>query len=57
VRSSKPPEVIEQARRELRMANAAESIRKIVEESPRLTDDQLNRLAAMLRPGGSHGQP
>jgi hypothetical protein len=38
-------------RRELRAAQLAEHIRRVVDAAPPLTDDQRTRLAALLRRG------
>lgn len=42
--------VVTEARRDLRAANLADHIRRVVNEAPPLTDEQRARLAALLRP-------
>lgn len=51
-RPADDPVVIE-ARRELRAAQLAEHIAKVVAQAPPLTNDQRNRLALLLRGGAS----
>jgi hypothetical protein len=47
------PELIENARRNLRAARLADYIQKTVDAAPPLTDAQLSRLATLLRPTAS----
>jgi hypothetical protein len=46
------PEITEGARRAARFTYAARRIQTIVDGAPKLTDEQLDRLAALLRPEG-----
>lgn len=48
-RRSDDPELI-QARQELRVAVLAQHVRRAVEALPPLTDEQVARVAALLRP-------
>jgi hypothetical protein len=40
-----------QARRDLDVANLAEHVARVVDGWPRLTDEQLDKIAALLRTG------
>jgi hypothetical protein len=53
-RSRRPddPELVE-ARRNLRAERLADHVRKVVAEAPSLTDEQRDRIAAILRGGAS----
>lgn len=50
-RSREPsdPDLVD-ARRNLRAARLEDYIKKVVDEAPRLNDDQLRRLAVLLQP-------
>lgn len=52
-RSRQPddPELVE-ARRDLAVLSLEEHIRRVVAEAPPLTDEQRDRIAALLRAGG-----
>lgn len=54
-RRNSTPEVIEQARRDLNEAVAADRIREAVAAWPPLTDEQRSRLALLLHPGAGDG--
>jgi len=43
------------ARRELKAARIEEYVRRVVDQSPSLTAEQLDRLAQLLRAGGTDG--
>jgi hypothetical protein len=45
--------VVADAERDLRAAKLEDHIRKVVDQAPRLTPEQADRLAALLR-GGDH---
>ncbi len=49
-RSPDDPEILD-ARRDLRAARLEEHVRKVVADWPPLTDEQLDRLAGLLRGG------
>lgn len=51
-RTSDDPELIE-ARRALRAEVLAEHVRAVVAQAPPLTDEQRERIAALLRTGGA----
>lgn len=40
-------------RRDLRATELAEHVRRIVDQAPPLTNEQRNRIAALLRPAGT----
>lgn len=46
----KDPAAIEQARRDLAAAKLEDYVQRTVADAPPLTDDQLKRITAMLRP-------
>ena len=48
-RSADDPELIE-ARRNLKAVKLAEYVTRVVSEAPPLTDEQLERVSALLRP-------
>jgi hypothetical protein len=48
------PEKIASARRDLAAAKIADYIERTVASAPPLTDDQRNRIAALLNAGGQH---
>jgi hypothetical protein len=54
-RSREPddPDLVE-ARRNLRAERLAEHVRKVVAGAPKLTPEQRDRIAAILRGGGDH---
>lgn len=43
------------ARRDLRAANLEQHVRRIVDQAPPLTDEQRNKIAALLRPSPDSG--
>jgi len=51
-RKSDDPELIE-ARRNMRAERLAEHVARVVAEAPPLTDEQRERIAALLRAGGA----
>lgn len=51
-RTADDPELIE-ARQNLKAARLAEYVTRVVSEAPPLTDEQLERVSALLRPARS----
>lgn len=51
-RTPDDPELVD-ARRNLRAERLAEHVRKVVAEAPPLSDEQRDRIAAILRGGGT----
>lgn len=54
IRSADDPELIE-ARQNLKALKLAEYVTRVVSEAPPLTDEQLERVSALLRPARSGG--
>ncbi len=52
VRNGEPTDVVEQLRRDYRIAALAARVRYLVDQAPPLTDDQRRRIAALLWDGG-----
>ena len=50
-RDPNDPELVD-ARRSLRAETLAEHVSRVIAEAPPLSDDQLSRVAALLRTGG-----
>ena len=46
---SDKPDVVEDARRTLKIAKAEEYVRRLVDDAPLLTDEQRDRLAVLIR--------
>jgi hypothetical protein len=52
-RAPNDPELVD-ARRSLRAECLAEHVSRVIAEAPPLSDEQLSRIAALLRVGGGH---
>ena len=50
-RNTDDPELVE-ARQKLKALKLEEYVKRVVDEAPPLTDEQANRIAALLRPAG-----
>lgn len=55
-RSEDDQELLE-ARRSLKAANVAAYIERVISEAPPLTDEQVDRIALLLRPARNQSQP
>ena len=54
IRPSDDPELVE-ARQNLKALKLEEYVSKVVSEAPPLTDEQANKIAALLRPANGGG--